>query len=446
MISTRILGRANLGITPSRSNLGSQVGATGCGRYTSQAASSLQLACDVPSFSAHEDEEYADVDWDKLGFGLVPTDYMYVMKCAKGSAFERGGISPYGNIELSPSAGVLNYGQVIMTWKFAGSDALKMAHCWDFGWKQGLFEGLKAHRTENGSLLLFQPEQNAIRMRYGAERMCMPSPTVDQFLNAVKQTALANKRGVPPPGRGSLYIRPLLVGSGPILGLGPSPEYTFLIYASPVRNYFKARTAPLNLYVEDEFDRASRGGTGGIKTISNYAPVLKALTRAKERGFSDVLYLDSVGRRNIEEVSSCNIFMLKGNVLSTPATKGTILSGVTRRSILELSRDLGYEVEERAIPVEELLEADEVFCTGTAVVVASVGSITYQDRRCVRGVFMRNLGLLDEFSLHSYIKRWKHRVEFRTGGRMACRELYDALVGIQTGEMEDKHGWVMEID
>ncbi|KAI4389504.1 hypothetical protein MLD38_001724 [Melastoma candidum] len=393
MISTRVLGRANLRITPSLFNFGFRVGETGCSRYTSQAASSLQHACEEPAFSEHKDKEYADVDWDKLGFGLVPTDYMYVMKCAKDSVFERGRINPYGNIELSPSAGVLNYGQ-------------------------GLFEGLKAHRKENGSLLLFRPEQNAIRMRYGAERMCMPSPTVDQFIDAVKQTALANKRWVPPPGRGSLYIRPLLVGSGPILGLSPSPEYTFMIYASPVRNYFKEGTAPLNLYVEEKFDRASRGGTGGVKTISNYAPVLKALTSAKERGFSDVLYLDSVSRRNIEEVSSCNIFMLKGNVLSTPATKGTILSGITRRSIIELSRDLGYEVEERVIPVEELLEADEVFCTGTAVVVASVGSITYQDRR----------------------------IEFRTGGRMACRELYETLVGIQTGEIEDKHGWVMEID
>lgn len=323
----------------------------------------------------------------------MPTDYMYQMKCGQNGMFERGQVKPYGNIELSPSAGVLNYGQ-------------------------GLFEGLKAYRKENGSLLLFRPDQNAIRMKVGADRMCMPAPSVEQFMDAVRETALANSRWVPPPGKGSLYIRPLLIGSGPILGLAPAPEFTFLIYASPVSNYFKEGTAPLSLYVEDEFDRASRGGTGGIKTITNYAPVLKALGRAKSRGFSDVLYLDSVDKKNLEEVSSCNIFVLKGNVLSTPTTKGTILSGVTRKSIIQISRDLGYQVEERAIPVEELMEAEEVFCTGTAVVVASVGSITYKDKR----------------------------IEFRTGAQTACQRLYDILVGIQMGQIQDKYGWIVEIN
>lgn len=365
-----------------------------CWGYTSQAASSLLQACEPSVYSTRkEEDEYADVDWDNLGFGLMPTDYMYQMKCGQNGTFERGQVKPYGNIELSPSAGVLNYGQ-------------------------GLFEGLKAYRKENGSLLLFRPDQNAIRMKVGADRMCMPAPSVEQFVDAVRETALANSRWVPPPGKGSLYIRPLLIGSGPILGLAPAPEFTFLIYASPVSNYFKEGTAPLSLYVEDEFDRASRGGTGGIKTITNYAPVLKALGRAKSRGFSDVLYLDSVDKKNLEEVSSCNIFVLKGNVLSTPTTKGTILSGVTRKSIIQISRDLGYQVEERAIPVEELMEAEEVFCTGTAVVVASVGSITYKDKR----------------------------IEFRTGAQTACQRLYDILVGIQMGQIQDKYGWIVEIN
>ncbi|XP_056173063.1 branched-chain-amino-acid aminotransferase 2, chloroplastic isoform X1 [Syzygium oleosum] len=366
----------------------------GCWGYTSQAASSLLQACDPSVYSTRkEEDEYADVDWDNLGFGLMPTDYMYQMKCTQNGTFEQGQVRPYGNIELSPSAGVLNYGQ-------------------------GLFEGLKAYRKENGGLLLFRPDQNAIRMMVGADRMCMPAPSVEQFVDAVRETALANKRWVPPPGKGSLYIRPLLMGSGPILGLAPAPEFTFLIYSSPVRNYFKEGTAPLSLYIEEEFDRASRGGTGGVKTITNYAPVLKALARAKSRGFSDVLYLDSVDKKNLEEVSSCNIFVLKGNVISTPATNGTILSGITRKSIIEISRDLGYQVEERAIPVEELMEAEEVFCTGTAVVVASVGSVTYKDKR----------------------------IEFRTGAETACRRLYDILVGIQMGHIEDKYGWVVEIN
>ncbi|PKI55582.1 hypothetical protein CRG98_024030 [Punica granatum] len=319
----------------------------------------------------------------------MPTDYMYVMKCSENDRYKEGKISRYGNIELSPSAGVLNYGQ-------------------------GLFEGLKAYRKESGGLLLFRPDQNAMRMKFGAERMCMPAPSVDQFIDAVKQITVANKRWVPPPGKGSLYIRPLLMGSGPILGLAPAPEYMFLIYASPVRNYFKEGSAPLNLYVDDEYDRASRGGAGGVKTITNYAPV----SNAKGRGFSDVLYLDSMNKKYLEEVSSCNIFLVKDKVISTPATNGTILSGVTRKSIIEIARDLGYQVEERAIPVEELMYADEVFCTGTAVVVAPVGSITYKDKK----------------------------VEFRTDAEALSRKLYNTLVGIQMGVIEDKFGWTVEIE
>ncbi|KAL8490231.1 hypothetical protein ACS0TY_025947 [Phlomoides rotata] len=160
---------------------------------------------------------------------------------------------------------------------------------------------------------------------------------------------LAPRECIPPPSKGSLYIRPLLVGSGPVLGLTPAPEYTFLVYASPVGNYFKAGTGPLNLYVEVEFHRATCGGAGGVKSITNYAPVYKAISRAKERGFSDVLYLDSENKRYVEEVSSCNIFILK--------------------------------VEERHVQIEDVTDADEVFCTGTAVGVVPVGSITYKSKR-----------------------------------------------------------------
>ncbi|KAF5740096.1 Branched-chain-amino-acid aminotransferase [Tripterygium wilfordii] len=359
--------------------------------HTSQASSSLQQVSESPDCS---EDGYADVDWDNLGFGLVPIDYMYIMKCTEDDdKFEQGKVSRYRNIELSPASGVLNYGQ-------------------------GLLEGIKAYRKEDGRILLFRPDQNALRMKVGAERMCMPCPSVDQFVDAVKQTVLANRRWVPPSGKGSLYIRPLLIGSGAILGLAPSPEYTFFVYASPVANYFKEGLAPLNLYVEEEFFRSSRGGTGSVKTISNYAPVMKALGRAKSRGFSDVLYLDSVNKKYLEEASACNIFIVKGNVISTPPTNGTILAGVTRRSIVEIARDLGYQVEERSIAVDELSDADEVFCTGTAVGVAPVGSVTYQDRR----------------------------IEFRTGGGCVCSGLYSNLVGIQRGLIEDKKGWTIEID
>lgn len=371
---------------PASSSLTSKLGA--CYFCTSHVAS-LQQPGKPSVFS---DDEYADLDWDNLGFSIKPADYMYTMKCSKHENFKQGQLSRYANIELSPSAAVLNYGQ-------------------------GVYEGTKAYRTEDGRILLFRPDLNASRMKIGAERMCMPSPSVDQFVDAVKQIALANKRWVPPPGKGTLYIRPLLIGSGPVLGLGPAPEYTFLAYASPVGNYFKEGSAPLNLYIEEEFVRAAPGGAGGVKAISNYAPVLKALIRAKSRGFSDVLYLDSVNRKNVEEVSSCNIFVVKGNVISTPATNGTILEGITRRSVIEIARDYGYQVEERVIPVDELINADQVFCTGTAVVVAPVGSITYQNKR----------------------------VEFKTGSRSVYQELYSTLVGIQTGVIEDKKGWTVEV-
>ncbi|OMP01715.1 Aminotransferase, class IV [Corchorus olitorius] len=279
-------------------------------------------------------------------------------------------------------------------------------------------QGLKAYRKEDGNILLFRPEENAFRMRLGAERMCMPSPTVEQFVEAVKATVLANKRWVPPPGKGSLYIRPLLMGSGAVLGLAPAPEYTFLIYVSPVGNYFKEGVAPINLIVEHELHRATPGGTGGVKTIGNYAAVLKAQSAAKAKGYSDVLYLDCVHKKYLEEVSSCNIFMVKDNVISTPAIKGTILPGITRKSIIDVARSEGFQVEERAVQVDELLDADEVFCTGTAVVVSPVGSITYKGNRVSYGV--------DGFGTVS-------------------QQLYSVLTRLQMGLTEDKMNWTVEL-
>ncbi|MBA0715900.1 hypothetical protein Golax_014776 [Gossypium laxum] len=340
-----------------------------------------------------EASELADIEWDNLGFGLLPTDYMYMMKCSQGGNFSKGELQRFGNIELNPSAGVLNYGQ-------------------------GLFEGLKAYRKEDGNILLFRPEENALRMRQGAERMCMPAPTVDQFVEAVKETVLANKRWVPPPGKGSLYIRPLLMGSGAVLGLAPAPEYTFLIYVSPVGNYFKEGVAPINLIVEHELHRATPGGTGGVKTIGNYAAVLKAQSAAKAKGYSDVLYLDCVHKKYLEEVSSCNIFVVKGNVISTPAIKGTILPGITRKSIIDVARSQGIQVEERFVPVDELLDADEVFCTGTAVVVSPVGSITYKGKRVSYGI---------------------------DGFGAVAQQLYSVLTRLQMGLIDDKMNWTVEL-
>ncbi|KAG0618048.1 hypothetical protein M758_4G035000 [Ceratodon purpureus] len=259
------------------------------------------------------------IDWDNFGFGLRPTDFMYVMKGDLEGNWQKGELQPFGNLEVSPAAGVLNYGQ-------------------------GVFEGMKAYKTADDRVLMFRPEENALRLVESAERMSMPAPDIETFLNAVKQTVLANKRWIPPAGKGSLYIRPLLIGTGPILGLAPAPEYTFLIYVSPVGTYFKGGLSPIDLKVETFFHRAAPGGTGAAKTISNYAPVLKTQLAAKGKGYSDVIYLDAVENKYVEEVSSCNIFIVKDKVISTPELAGTILPGITRKSIIQLARSRGYEV------------------------------------------------------------------------------------------------------
>ncbi|KAK9941733.1 hypothetical protein M0R45_007428 [Rubus argutus] len=353
----------------------------------------FQATSDTVLHSAPDgDEKHADVNWDQLKVGVNPTDYMYTMTCSSGGKFAKGHLIPFGNIELSPFAGVLNYGQ-------------------------GLFEGLKAMRKKDGRILLFRPEENALRMKMGAERLCMPSPSVEQFMEAVKQTVIANKRWVPPPGKGVLYVRPLLMGSGPILGLAPAPEYTFLIYASPVTSSIK-NGSTMNLYVENEVRRATPGGTGGVKSITNYSPVFQAVNKARAKGFTDVLFLDAATGKNIEEASTSNIFFVKDNVILCPRTNGTILPGITKKSIIEIALDLSYQVEERDVPLEDVLAADEVFCTGTAVGVIAVASITYQDKR----------------------------VEYMTGEETISHQLRVMLTEIQTGLVEDKMGWTMHVD
>lgn len=251
----------------------------------------------------------------------------------------------------------------------------------------------------------------------GAERMCMVSPSVEQFVDAIKQTVWGNKRWIPPPGKGALYLRPTLMGSSSVLGLRAATEYTFLVFASPVGRFQKGE-AGLNLLIEEKVRRAIPGGTGDIKAIVNYSPTIKAAARARANGFSDVLFLDCVTGKYIEEVSGCNIFMVKGNVVSTPALNGNILPGITRKSIIELAEDLGYKVEERDIPVEDVFDAEEVFCTGTAVGVTSVASITYQNKR----------------------------YEYRTEKETVSQKLHEALTGIQTGAIEDKMGWIVDVN
>lgn len=307
----------------------------------------------------------------------------------------QGELQPYGPLPMYPSAQALNYGQSI-------------------------FEGMKAQRSAKGRVVLFRPDCNADRMAAGAARMSMVAPPEDLFIRGVEETVRANADFIPPQGKGSLYLRPLLMGSGPILGLGPASSYTLVVYCAAVGSYFKGgQLTPIDLIVETRFHRAAPGGMGGTKCAGNYSPVLVTQLAAKREGFSDVVYLDAKTDTYLEEVSSCNIFVVKGNTIRTPPLQGTILPGVTRRSIVELARSRGYEVKEEPVSVSEAMEADEIFTTGTAVVVSPVGSLTHE------GV----------------------RRQFGTPGEptKVALELYDALTGLQQEKTDDPFGWVYPV-
>lgn len=314
---------------------------------------------------------------------------------ADSQQWSAGELLPYGPLPMYPSAQALNYGQAV-------------------------FEGMKAQRSAKDRIVLFRPECNAQRMHEGALRLSMVPPPEELFLEAVKKTVEANAALVPPQGKGSLYLRPLLVGSGPILGLGPAPSYTLVVYCAAVGAYFKGgQLTPIDLIVETRFHRSAPGGMGGTKCAGNYSPVLVTQLAAKKEGYSDVVYLDAKTDTYLEEVSSCNIFVVKGKTIRTPPLQGTILPGVTRRSIIEMARSRGYTVEEVPVSVDEAMQADEIFTTGTAVVVSPVGSLTHQGERR----------------------------QFGTPGQPGpvALELYDQLTGLQQEKYEDPFGWIAPV-
>ncbi len=300
------------------------------------------------------------INWDDLTFSFTPTKSMYLASCDKGGEWEEGRMAPFGNLSLSPAACVLNYGQ-------------------------GLFEGLKAQRTKtngkgDGNIVLFRPIENGLRLARGAARMCIPPFPPERFVTAVKETVLANEEFVPPHGKGALYIRPLLLGTGPVLGVNPSPSYTFVVYTSPVGPYFKGGLEPIRLELTTKFHRAAAGGTGEAKTICNYAGTMYPASLARKSGFAEVIYLDSTHNRFIDEVGAANFFCVLGDTLVTPRLSGSILPGITRMSIMQFAEEiLKMKVEERDIDYEEALTAQEAFCAGTAAVVSPIGSITVGD-------------------------------------------------------------------
>ena len=333
------------------------------------------------------------LDWDSLTFSFTQTDRMYMATCKQGEEWQSGFMQDFQNLSLSPAAGVINYGQ-------------------------GLFEGMKAQYAEDGNVVLFRPSDNARRSREGARRLGMPPVPEEMFLNAVKMTVRENIRWVPPIGKGALYVRPLLFGSGAILGVAPAPEFTFLVYVSPVGPYFKGGITPTSLRVSDEFHRAAPGGSGGVKAIGNYAPGMVPSKMAKKEGYSEIIYLDAVNHKYIEEVGAANFFCVKNGIISTPELTGTILPGVTRASVMELAESKGYEVREEKIDVDYALDADECFCVGTAAVISSIGTIEHGDRV----------------------------VEY-CGGEVGpvAMEMYDSLTAIQQRRVPDQFNWTVEV-
>jgi len=334
------------------------------------------------------------IDWDSLGFDVVETKSMFMATCKQDGSWQGGGLVPYGKIELSPAAGVLNYGQ-------------------------GCFEGTKAFRTVNNRVVLFRIDLNAKRMALSTKRLCIPKMDTTFFINAVKETVLDNIDYVPPYNKGTLYVRPIVWGTSPAIGVKPVEEYTFMIFVSPVGPYFKGGVKPLNLKINKEYHRAAPKGIGNAKAIGNYSASLYPLTEAKSEGFDEVLYLDAKDDTFLEEVGSANLFLIKDKKLITPKLRGSILNGVTRDSVLKIAKDkLGLDTIEADITLEELYNSDEVFCTGTAVSVTPVGSIS------------------DNSGVHSLSDG---KIGFYT------MKLKEILVGIQREEINDDFNWLFPL-
>ena len=335
------------------------------------------------------------IDWDVLGFNVVETKSMFKATCKQGGTWQAGGLVPYGKIELSPAAGVLNYGQ-------------------------GCFEGTKAFRTANNRVVLFRIDLNAKRMAVSTKRLCIPEMNKTFFINAVKETVLDNIDYVPPYNKGTLYVRPIVWGTSPAIGVKPVEEYTFMVFVSPVGPYFKGGIRPLHLKINKDYHRAAPKGIGYVKAIGNYSASLYPLTEAKSEGYDEVLYLDAKDDTFLEEVGSANLFIIKDKKLMTPQLGGSILAGVTRDSVLKIAKDkLGLDIIETDITLNELYNSDEVFCTGTAVSVSPVGSITDDD-----GVHSLSDGNIGPYTM----------------------KLKELLVGIQREDIDDDFGWLFPIE
>lgn len=336
-----------------------------------------------------------EIDWSNIGFGYVQTDKRYVSNYKDGK-WDEGGLTEEANVVLNECAGVLQYAQTV-------------------------FEGLKAYRTEDGHIVTFRPDLNASRMADSARRLEMPVFPEDRFIRAVEQVVVANADYVPPYGSGAtLYIRPYMFGTNPVIGVKPADEYQFRVFATPVGPYFKGGAKPITIRVCD-FDRAAPHGTGHIKAGLNYAMSLHAIVDAHQQGYDENMYLDSATRTKVEETGGANfIFITKDNKLVTPKSD-TILPSITRRSLVYVAKEyLGMEVEEREVLFEEVKEFAECGLCGTAAVISPVGKVVDHGKEICFPSGMEEMGPV-------------------------TKKLYDTLTGIQMGHIKAPESWIKVI-
>ena len=337
-----------------------------------------------------------EINWKELGFGYTPTDKRYVSEYKDGK-WDEGCLSTDSTIRINECAGVLQYAQTC-------------------------FEGLKAYRTEDGRIVTFRPDLNAERMKNSCERLAMPVFPVERFLDAVEEVVKANAAYVPPYGTGAtLYIRPYMFASSPVLGVHAADEYQFRILVSPVGPYFKGGAKPITLRVTD-YDRAAPHGTGHIKAGLNYAMSLYAITEAHELGYAENMYLDAATRTFVEETGGANfLFVTKDNKVVTPKSD-SILPSITRRSLLIVAKDyLGLDVEEREVRLSEVADFAECGLCGTAAVISPVGKIVDHGKEITFQSGMEKMG-------------------------ETLQKLYDTLTGIQMGRIEAPEGWLRTIE
>ncbi len=339
-------------------------------------------------------------DSSKLGFGNIFTDHMFMMNYDEGLGWHDARIVPYGPLSLDPAAMCLHYGQEV-------------------------FEGMKAYRAPDGRVLLFRPDRNMARLNLSNDRLCIPPIDEEFAVEAVKKLVSIEKDWIPNGPDTSLYIRPFIISIDPHVGVHPAAHLIFMIILSPVGCYYPEGLNPVKIYVERQYVRAVKGGTGFAKTAGNYASSLKAQEVAAEEGYTQVLWLDGVERRYIEEVGTMNVFFKIGGEVITPALQGSILGGITRMSCIEMLKSWGTPVVERPLLLQEVIDAaangtlEEAFGTGTAAVISPIGELKVDDQ-----IISINNGQIGE----------------------TAQRLYDTLTDIQNGRQPDPFGWTVAVD